>query len=205
MRLRLSDTEWVLLRGVDTSSSLHRITYLSSVLLFAESQKDSAPALDVATLTFGLRVKGDFASSSDAVSYSMLLGMPEAPVAVDVLSVRASFGFADMAAAPDVCSVRMQLPPADSASATDYVAVAFSLGIKDAVGFNETFFFGGVFNVDVQNIVFPSERLAFDVVDPMDADSASAGDSMVVGMRHAIDTYFGGFAIGDPVFGGRLR
>lgn len=205
MRLRLSDTQWVLLRGVDTSSSLHRITYLTSVLLYAESQKDDVPALDIATLTFGLRVKGDTAASTDAISYSMQLGMLEAPAAVDLLSVRASFGFADTAVTPDVCSVRMRLPPTESASASDYVAVAFSLGIKDAVGFNETFFFGGVFNVDVQNIVFSGERLTFAVVDPMDADSASAGDSMVVGMRHAIDTYFGGFAVGDPVFGGRLR
>lgn len=203
MFLKYSDVSWSEFRLAGLGSRVLRASDLTTRYVYGAEEEEVLHAPDYMFLMLHNPVAEElFSFDSVLLSYSGVFA--ETCSTGELFSVRASLPFVDICALVEVASVRFSSPFAEAVLSGDRVFTNFHVVIRDAVGLNEAFFFGGVFNVDVNNIVFLSDAAAGRFTSPS-SDLASVNEVVRVGLRHMIDFYLGGFALGSVVLGGRLR
>lgn len=203
MFLKYSDVSWSEFRLSGLGSRVLRVSDLTTRYVYGVEPEDVLYSADYMFFMLQNPVAEELIpSDSVLLSYSGVCA--ETCIVDELFSVRASLPFVDTCTLVEVASVRFSSPFAEAVLSGDRFFTDFHAVIRDAVGLNEAFFFGGVFNVDVNNIVVLSDIVAGRFASPS-SDLASVNEVVRVGLRHMIDFYLGGFALGSVVLGGRLR
>lgn len=222
MRLEFSDVSWAAFGVTDTYTRLLGTTAHSWVLLDVDKvYYQTLRAVDIVTrYVLGLVESdelfladstafliesrpGDTVFSSDYISLFYLAKVSDYSSPIESVSFRHSFSLLDFCAFSEVVSVGFRSPFFSAALSRDRIVTDFCVVVRDAVGYNEAFFFNGSFNVDVNNIAKSVDSFAV-CVDSIRPDTAATAEFVRVGLRHMVDFYLGGFAIGSVVFGGRV-
>lgn len=203
MYLKYSDVKWRWLKATDVGYRLLRISDISSRYVFSHYQADKTTNREKISVRMQNPAK-DSSEPVDAIRLAYVGKLKDFGLLSERMVFTMSSSFVEARPAVDVMSVRMSSPSADAVLPSDRIVTTFGLVVRDAVGLNESFFFGGIFNVDIHNVVFPQDKVSggFEKAAP---DSAILSEFVRVGIRHMIDFYLGGFALGSVVFGGRIR
>lgn len=203
MRLNYTDVKWSEFRLTLECARALRATEVVTRYVFSFSYSEVLSASDFFYVEFTIPA-AEICFTSDVVSLSCTAGVRDSAHPLDSFVVQASIPFSDAVSPVEVLSVTFRSPFAEVSLASDFISCSYCLVVRDSVGYNESFFFGGLFNVDVNNVAFVSDNLATDVDSPQ-PDVAAVSEFVRVGIRHMIDFYLGGFTIGSVVFGGRVR
>lgn len=203
MRLNYTDVKWSEFRLTAQHARLLRATEVVTRYVFSFSDSEQLFAYDLCRVELTVP-KYEVCGASDSVTLSYTAGVKENISLPELFSVRVSARLSDVSAPVEIISVRFRSPFSETSLAADSIFCRFLLIVRDAVGYNESFFFGGRFNVDVNNILFTSDAFRTELDSPQ-PDVAAVAEFVRVGIRHMIDFYLGGFAIGSVVFGGRVR
>lgn len=222
MRLEFSDVSWAAFGITETYARRLETSALSWVSLsLGDVHYQTLRAAEITTRYVLSLVAADSVSSSDfvfsrivsarassasvfdsvllsfAASASELVSVPE------FISFQHLFSLVDSFQPAEVVSVRFSSPFSSVLLTTDRLSLDFCLAVRDAVGYNEAFFFNGSFIVDVKNIANSVDSFSTAVAG-VRPDVAAASEFVRVGLRHMVDFYLGGFAVGSVVFGGRV-
>lgn len=203
MFLKYSDVSWRWMRITDEIFQFLRITDVATRYVYSHFQDDKAFTLDRSLF----EMKGSCKEAQvavDRVRLSYSGKRMDTATSSDTVEMQFAGKFRDFLPPADVLRVSFRSPFAEVAFAPDRVTTFFVVNIHDAVGLNESFFFGGIFNVDINNIAAVLDR-ATTAQESGSVDSASVAEFVRIGVRHMTDFYLCGFAIGSVVFGGRLR
>lgn len=203
MRLNYTDVKWSEFRLTSEYARVLRATEIVTRYVFSFTDSEVLAASDMFYIKLtvpSLEVCG----TADRVSLSYSAGVKDSVSLLETLSVLASVSLADVSVPTEFTSIRFLSSFSEASLATDLISCGYTLVIRDVVGYNESFFFGGRFNVDVNNIVSTSDIFNAKV-DSSQPDVAAVAEFVRVGIRHMIDFYLGGFTIGSVVFGGRVR
>lgn len=203
MHLKYSDVKWAEFRLTSEYSRLLRATEIATRYVFSLYTVERLRSTDSFYVDM-TRAARDVNYGHDHIRLSYSAGVKDSSAAGDVTSFRISLPFRDTTPAVEAVSVRFRSPVGEVLLPLDAISCRFVHIVRDAVGYNEAFFFGGQFNVDVNNLVAVSDQTVgnFDSPQP---DVAAVSEFVRVGIRHMVDFYLGGFAIGSVVFGGRTR
>ena len=203
MRLNYTDVTWAEFRLTSEYGRVLRATDVVTRYVFSLTHNEVLFAADLFYLRL-LLPQPEELFSSDYVRLSYSAGVVDTAPAVELFSVHHVAPLFDATQSVEVVSVGFRSSFSDSVVLLDSVVTNFQLVVRDVVGYNESFFFGGRFNVDVNNIVlthdFTSSR-----TDSGLPDSAAVVEFVRVGLRHMIDFYLGGFTFGSVAFGGKVR
>lgn len=203
MRLNYTDVKWSEFRLTSEYARFLRATEVVTRYVFSFADAEVLAASDVSYVEFTTPAY-EVCGAADRVSLSYSAGIKDIVSLPEVLSVLANVSLADVATPAEFISIRFRSPFSEATLVSDLISCSYRLFVRDVVGYNEAFFFGGRFNVDVNNIAFTSDVLVTDVDTPQ-PDVAAIAEFVRVGIRHMIDFYLGGFIIGSVVFGGRVR
>lgn len=203
MRLNYTDVKWSEFRLTAEYGRVLRATDVVTRYVFSFADEEVLSASDSFYLELRLpQIEGLFSTDKIRLSYSA--GVVDSVLANERFSVLQDVHFRDSSQAVEVVAVRFRSPFSDVSTSLDFVVTKFQLVVRDLVGYNEGFFFGGRFNVDVNNIVFTLDS-ASSKMDSGLPDSAAVVEFVRVGLRHMIDFYLGGFTFGSVAFGGKVR
>ena len=203
MRLNYTDVKWAEFRLTSEYGRILRATNVVTLYVFSLACDEILSASDSFHLQL-LRPQFEELFSSDSVRLSYSAGVVDSAPAVELFSVQHVAPLFDAAQSVEVVSVTFRSPFSDAAALLDFVFTDFQLVVRDTVGYNESFFFGGRFNVDVNNIVFTLDSTSSEMDSGL-PDSAAVVEFIRVGLRHMIDFYLGGFTFGSVAFGGKVR
>lgn len=203
MRLNYTDVKWSEFRLTSEYARFLRATEVVTRYVFSFADTEVLAASDAFYLELRLP-QIESLLSTDKIRLSYSAGVVDSVLADERFSVLQDVCFRDSSQAVEVVSVRFRSPFSDSVALLDSVVTNFQLVVRDLVGYNESFFFGGRFNVDVNNIVFTLDS-TFSEMDSGLPDSAAVVEFVRVGLRHMIDFYLGGFTFGSVAFGGKVR
>lgn len=203
MRLNYTDVKWSEFRLTSEYARFLRATEVVTRYVFSNVDAEILAASDAFYVEWTTPLY-ELCGATDRVSLSYSASVKDAVYVPEVLSILAYVSLADAPVSVEFVSVRFRSPFSEVTLASDLISCGYKLFVRDVVGYNEAFFFGGRFNVDVNNIAFTSDMLAVDVDTPQ-PDVAAIAEFVRVGIRHMIDFYLGGFTIGSVVFGGRVR
>lgn len=203
MRLNYTDVKWSEFRLTSEYARILRATDVVTRYVFSFASEEVLSASDA--FYFELRLPQiEGLLSVDRVRLSYSAGVVNSVLADERFSVLQDVRFRDSSQAVEVVAVRFRSPFSDAPVSLDFVVTNFQLVVRDLVGYNESFFFGGRFNVDVNNIVFTSDFTS-SKLDGALPESATVAEFVRVGLRHMIDFYLGGFTFGSVAFGGKVR
>lgn len=203
MRLNYTDVKWSEFRLTSEYGRTLRAVDVVTRYVFSFTTEEVLSASD--TFYLELRLPQiESLLSVDKIRLSYSAGVVDSVLADERFSVLQDVRFRDSSQAVEVVSVRFRSPFSDASTSLDSVVTNFQLVVRDLVGYNESFFFGGRFNVDVNNIVFTLDS-ASSKMDSGLPDSAAVVEFVRVGLRHMIDFYLGGFTFGSVAFGGKVR
>ena len=203
MRLNYTDVKWSEFRLTAQYARLLRATEVVTRHVFSFSDSEQLFAYDSCRIEL-TAPKYEACSASDSVTLAYTAGGKESILLSELFSVLVSARLSDVSAPVEIISVTFRSPFSETALASDSISCRYLLIVRDAVGYNESFFFGGRFNVDVNNVLFTSDAFRTQLDSPQ-PDVAAVAEFVRVGIRHMIDFYLGGFTIGSVVFGGRVR
>ncbi|MGL4614694.1 MAG: hypothetical protein ACRCVV_12515 [Shewanella sp.] len=203
MRLNYTDVRWAEFRLTADYARLLRATEVVTRYVFSFSDSELLLARDLCYIKFAVP-SYEVCGVSDSIMLSYAAVIKDSILLPELFSVRLSTRLFDLATPVELVSVTCRSPFSEAAIASDSTSFRYAVFVRDAVGYNESFFFGGRFNVDVNNLVFTSDGLAAEIESPR-PDLAVVAEFVRVGIRHMIDFYFGGFTMGSVVLGGRVR
>lgn len=203
MRLNYTDVKWSEFRLTLEYARFLRATEVVTRYVFSFADEEVLSASDAFYLELQLP-QTESLLSTDRIHLSYSAGVVDPVLTDERFSVLQDVRFRDSSQAVEVVFVRFRSPFSDASISLDSVVTNFQLVVRDLVGYNESFFFGGRFNVDVNNIVFTLDS-ASSKMDSGLPDSAAVVEFVRVGLRHMIDFYLGGFTFGSVAFGGKVR
>ena len=203
MRLNYTDVKWSEFRLTSEYGRILRATETDTRYVFSFTDSEVLAASDSFYLQLTVPQSGVLLSL-DKIRLSYSAGVVDSATPVELFSVQHSVFYRDASACVEVVSVTVRSPFSDSSVFLDLVVTDFRLVVRDVVGYNESFFFGGRFNVDVNNIVFTADSTASEMDSGL-PDSATVVECIRVGLRHMVDFYLGGFTFGSVAFGGKVR
>ena len=201
-RLETTALSWVSLGLVGVHYQTLRAAEITTRYVFSLVAADSVSPSD---FVFS-RIYSACASSAsvfDSVLLSFIASALELVSVPEFISFQHSFSLADFFQPVEVVSVVFSSPFSSVLLAVDRLSLDFCLTVRDAVGYNEAFFFNGSFIVDVKNIANSVDSFSTAVASAR-PDVAATSEFVRVGLRHMVEFYLGGFAIGSVVFGGRV-
>ena len=201
-RLETSALSWVSLSLGDVQYQILRAAEVTTRYVLSLVAADSVPASDFAFSRI-VSVRTSSASVFDSVLLSFTAGVSELVPVPEFISFQHSFSLVDFFQPVEVVSVWFSSPFSSVLLTVDRLSLDFCLTVRDAVGYNEAFFFNGSFIVDVKNIANSVDSFSTAVASAR-PDVAATSEFVRVGLRHMVDFYLGGFAIGSVVFGGRV-
>ena len=203
MRLNYTDVKWSEFRLTSEYARVLRATEVVTCNVFSFSDSAQLSAYDSCRIAL-IAPKYEFCSASDSVTLSYTARVKESVLLPELFSVQVSARLSEVSVPVEIISVTFRSPFSETALVSDSISCRFMLIVRDAIGYNESFFFGGHFNVDVNNVLFTSDAYRTQLDSPQ-PDVAAVAEFVRVGIRHMIDFYLGGFTIGSVVFGGRVR
>lgn len=203
MHLKYTDLKWAAFRLTAEYGRLFRATAVTTRYVFSTGPREVLAASEYMYFLFNVP-SYETLGSSDRIRLAYSAGVSDMVATPDVFSVSATFPFADARPAIDVTRVTIRSPFRDASVSLDAVRCNYTLCVSDVVGLNETFFFGGLFKHDVNNVVFSGDKIAGNLRTG-GPEVATVSEFIRVGLRHMVDFYLGGFTMGGTAFGGRVR
>lgn len=203
MFLKYSGVSWQWLRMSDTYNRHLALSDVNTLYVFSLVPRDETVVRESVSLGVISFVPEDV-PALDATYLCYTCGLLDSTPVSERMAIEVFGVIPEFLVPVEVVSVRFASPFAETRLVSDRIVTKFTLRVRDALSLNEAFFFGGVFNIEVNNVVFVPDKLRASQKTPS-ADVAAVSEFVRVGLRHMIDFYLGGATLGSVVFGGRLR
>lgn len=142
-------------------------------------------------------------ASTDYQRFDFSAGLSDEAPTSSFQAFELTFFLTDSAPAVDRIECTFEAGLFDAVEGTDRVAVTVVALLEDSVTVSSAFDISGLSFQSTESSVLVSDAF-FNTLSSPAPDAVGASDTIEIGIRYAIDFYFGGLAIGGSPFGGRI-